>query len=40
MRRLGQQVVAVATTLSFLFLMAHTARAADPEIDRLVSPPA
>src|SRR5438445_2171879 len=37
MRRLGQQVVAVVTMFSFLFLMVHTTRAADPEIDRLRS---
>lgn len=39
MRRLGQQVIAVLTTLSFVFLMAHPALAADPEIDRLVRGP-
>src|SRR6267142_1948200 len=39
MRRPGQQVIAVVTTLSFLFLMVHTTLAADPEIDRLVRGP-
>ena len=39
MRRLGQQVIAAATTLSFLFLMVHTTLAADPEIDRLIRGP-
>src|SRR5438128_27113 len=39
MRRLGQQVVAVVTMFSFLFLMVHTTRAADPEIDRLIRGP-
>src|SRR5882672_9147848 len=40
MRRPGQQVIAVVTTLSFLFLMVHTTLAADPEIDRLIRGPA
>src|SRR5437016_13679884 len=39
MRRPGQQVIAVVTTLSFLFLMVHTTLAADPEIDRLIRGP-
>src|SRR6266566_1826648 len=39
MRRLGQQVVAVVTMFSFLFLMVHTTRAADPEIDRMIRGP-
>ena len=39
MRRLGQQVVAVFTMFSFLFLTVHTARAADPEIDRMIRGP-
>ena len=40
MRRLGQQVIAVVTTLSFLFLMVQPALAADPDMDRLVRGPA
>jgi alcohol dehydrogenase (cytochrome c) len=39
MRRLGQHVIAAVTTLSFLFLMVHTAGAADPEIDRMLRSP-
>src|SRR5438128_7457381 len=39
MRRLGQQVVAVVTMFSLLFLMVHTTRAADPEIDRMIRGP-
>ena len=40
MRRLGQQVIAVVTTLSFSFLMVQPALAADPDMDRLVRGPA
>ncbi len=40
MRRLRQHVVAVLTISSLLLLMAHAARAADPEIDRLIRSPA
>ena len=40
MRRLGQQVIAVVTTLSFLFLMVQPALAADPDMDRLIRGPA
>lgn len=40
MRRLGQQVLAVVTILGCLFLTFNTARAADPEIDRLIRGPA
>jgi quinohemoprotein ethanol dehydrogenase len=39
MRRLGQQVLAVVTILGFLFPTFNTARAADPEIDRLIRGP-
>src|SRR4030095_505535 len=39
MRRLGQQVIAVVTILSFLLLMVHPVLAADPEIDRLIRGP-
>src|SRR5262245_34643295 len=38
MRRLGQQVIAVVTTLSFLVLWVQPALA-DPEIDRLIRGP-
>src|SRR5713101_8558587 len=39
MRRQGQRVIAVVTTLSFLILMVRPALAADPEMDRLVRGP-
>ena len=39
MRRLGQRVIAVATTLSFLLLMVKPVPAADPEVDRLLRSP-
>src|SRR5215467_6445502 len=40
MRHPGQRAIAVLTTLSFSLLMVMPARAADPEIDRLVRGPA
>ena len=39
MRRHGQRALAVATTLSLLLLLIQPARAADPEIDRLIRGP-
>src|SRR5262249_61177505 len=39
MRHPGQRAIAVLTTLSFLLLTVLPARAADPEIDRLVRNP-
>jgi glucose dehydrogenase len=40
MSHLGQKLIAAATMLSWLFLVTCPARAADPEIDRLVRGPA
>jgi quinohemoprotein ethanol dehydrogenase len=40
MPHLGQKLIAAATMLSWLFLVTGPARAADPEIDRLVRGPA
>src|SRR5712692_1169741 len=36
----GRRLIAVLTTLSFLFLMVGPVRAADPETDRLLRSPA
>src|SRR5512138_2131719 len=39
MRRQGQHVLAVVTILGFVAMMFNTARAADPEIDRMIRGP-